>query len=232
MDEKEFNELKEKVAKLEKKRNFNLWLQFFIFPIILAGMGYFFQYTVKKSEDRLEQLKLTQTIVDQVFKDTTAERTVILRDILNEILDNDVLVAKIQKSIDNHLKNKAMTGTPEEAKKVTSAVNTFASNNSNLKESLNASEEIQEKISKYDRAIAKEREAFTHLVNGDLKNAKQAFKEVEEIYPSFHQAYGIVRYLEKAPQNPTAAEIKEIQNHIANTLNWKAPKDLIQRLQQ
>ncbi len=232
MNEKEFNELKEKVAKLEKKRNFNLWLQFFIFPLILAGMGYFFQHTVKQSEKRMEQLKITQSIVNQVFNDTTIERTVILRDILDEILENDVLATKIQKSIDNYLKNKAVTGTPEEAKKVAAAVNTFASEDTSLKESFSTSEIIQKKVLKYDRAIAKEYEAFTFLINGDLEKAKHAFKEVEQIYPSFHQAYEIGRYLERAPQNPTEIQIKEIQNYIGTTLGWKAPKDLLPRLIQ
>lgn len=232
MDEKEFNELKEKVAKLEKKRNFNLWLQFFIFPLILAGMGYYFQHAVKQSEKRMEQLKITQNIVNQVFNDTTIERTVILRDILDEILENDALATKIQKSIDSYLKNKAMTGTPEEAKKVAAAVNTFASEDTNLKESFSTSEVIQKKVSKYDKAVAKEYEAFTFLVNGELDKAKRAFKEVEQIYPSFHQAYEIAKYLEKAPQNPTEIQIKEIQNYIGTTMNWKAPKELLARLTQ
>ncbi|WP_298422071.1 hypothetical protein [uncultured Kordia sp.] len=232
MDKQEFNELKEKVAKLEKKRNFNLWLQFFIFPLILAGMGYYFQHTVQQSEKRLEQLKITQTIVNQVFTDTTIERTVILRDILDEILENDVLADKIQASIDKYLKNKAMTGTPEEAKKVTTAINAFASDDTKLKESFQDSDVIQKKVSKYDRAIAKEREAFTFLVNGELDKAKHAFRETGQIYPSFHQVYEIGNYLEKSPENPTETQIKEIQNYIGNTMGWKAPQDLLYKLTQ
>ncbi|WP_430411899.1 hypothetical protein [Kordia sp.] len=233
MDENEFNELKEKVVKLEKKRNFNLWLQFFIFPLILAGMGYYFQHVVKQSEKRMEQLKISQNIVNQVFNDTIVERTIIFRDILDEILENDVLATKIQESIDNFLKNKAITGTAEEAKKINNAVNTFANDNTELKESFAASTVIQQKISKYDKAIAKEREAFIFLINGELDKAIIAFKEVEQIYPSFHQAYEIGKYLQKStPENPTETQIKEIQNHIANTMSWKAPNELIQRLKQ
>ena len=233
MDEKEFNELKEKVVKLEKKRSFNLWLQFFIFPLILAGMGYYFQHAVKQSERRMEQLKISQTIVNQVFNDTIVERTVIYRNILDEILENDALAKKIQKSIDKHLKNKAITGTPEEAKKINNAINTFTSDDTSLKENFEQSEVIQQKVSKYDKAIAKEYEAFTFLVNGELSKAEQAFKEVEQIYPSFHEAYGIWKYLEKStPQNPTETQIKAIQNYIGINMSWKAPKDLLPRLTQ
>jgi hypothetical protein len=70
-------------------------------------------------------------------------------------------------------------------------------------------------------------------VNGELAKAERVFKELEQIYPSFHQAYEIGKYLEKStPQNPTETQIKEIQNYIGNTMSWKAPKDLLPRLTQ
>ncbi len=229
----EYDALKRRIGKLEQKGAANLWLQFFVFPLILAGMGYYFQNMVKNSEKRMEQLKITQSIVDQVFYDTVYERTVAMRGLLNEVLENDDLADKIGELIDNHLKQLALNGTPEEFKNVTKAVENFATETNVLKQEFLESPEIQTKLSKYDQAQKLERDGFNYILAGDMKKAEAAFNEIEEIYPSYHQAYEISRYLKLNSGFYTDPRgITEIQRKIVKDYTWKAPQDLVKNIER
>ena len=230
MNQDALKKLEDKVTVLEKKRNFNLWLQFFIFPLLLAGMGYYFQHNIKESEKRMEQLKVAQLIVNQVFNDSIKERTVIIRDILDEVLENNALADKIQNGINGYLKNRAENGTPEETKEILKALEISVSTDTTFNDVMLKSTKVQENISIYNRASTKEQEGFAFLSLGELENAKNAFKKAESIYPSFHQVYEIYKYLQKHEhQFDNASKVAEIQQYIANNFSWKAPKEFIQR---
>jgi hypothetical protein len=87
-------------------------------------------------------------------------------------------------------------------------------------------------VSKYKKAIDKEKEAFTYLLNKDLVKAEKAFGEVDSIYPAFHQAYEISRYLKRKEDSfNNEVEIKNILSHIISELNWGAPKDLLKKIE-
>jgi hypothetical protein len=64
-------------------------LQFLVFPLILGLLGYYFQNTIQNSQKRIEQLKMSQEIINSVFSDTIYGKTVAMRQILNEVLEND-----------------------------------------------------------------------------------------------------------------------------------------------
>lgn len=198
MQSDSLDEIKKRIFKLERNRNMNLWLQFLVFPIILAGMGYLFQSTMRESTEKREQLQMAQGIVEIIFNDTIYDKTIAMRGILFEVLDNKKLSNQLGKIIDTRLENLILNGTPMEVVKVDNAIKTFSTEADSLRKKFNSSEEIQNKLSQRLKLTkAMERKAFTYLRNGKLQNAEIAFRQVDSIYPKYHQAYEIQQYLRK-----------------------------------
>ena len=162
---------------------------------------------------------MSQEIVNNVFNDTNYGKTIAMRQILNEVLDNDELSKKIGKEIDKRLENILLRGKAQDVENVLKAVKSSTDENY-----------LKPVVSKYKKAINKEREAFTYLLEKDLVNAEKAFSEVESIYPTFHQAYEISKYLKKNEDLFNNNKIEEILNHIIKEFSWGAPKDLLDKI--
>lgn len=220
MTSEEKAQLEKRLTKLEGDSLKKLWLQFLIFPIILAALGYYFQRTIDQSQKRIEQLKITQDIVNTVFNDSNYGKTVAMRQILNEVLDNDDLSQKLGLEIDKRLESILMAGDKKKAKDVLDAVK--RSTDSNY---------LKPVLSKYQKAIEKEREAFRYLAKRDFNNAEKSFRELDSIYPTFHNASEISTYLRNNRQSMGSEDDKtRIVNHIITKLNWGAPEDLIEEI--
>lgn len=226
-------EINKRITRLERNRNVNLWLQFLVFPIILAGMGYLFQSTIRDSTEKREQLQMAQGLVEIIFNDTIYDKTIAMRGILYEVLDNEKLSKQLGKIIDNRLKNLILNGPPGEVVKVDVAIRTYSTEADSLKSKFSQSTEIQEKLSKLELTKKMEREAFIYLKNGELQNAEIAFRLVDSIYPEYHQAYEIQRYLRKNREfYDNKVKIPEIQNYTIENFDYGAPKDLLKDIKE
>ena len=230
--QQDIDEIKDVLKKIEKKKGTNPWLQFFMFPLILAGMGYYFQSIIKESENRIEELKMTQTIVNDIYKDTVYERTVAMRGIMSELLQNDELSKKLNVLIDERVKKLILEGTPKEVSGIVNAVENVSNESDSLKLKLEASEEIQTVLkTRTNLASAKEREGFNYLASGNLVAAEKAFRQVDSIYPTYHQAYEIYRYLDKVNKRQSSERnLREIQKFTIENYNYGAPKDIVERI--
>lgn len=234
MNEEKLKEMNKKIQSLEKAKNGNHWLQFFIFPFILAVLGYFFQNAIIESSERREQLKMAQDIVENVFNDTIYDKTIAMRGILFEVLDNDKLSNTIGALIDTRLKKLAINGTPKEMTKVVKAVEIFSTSADSISEKFNNSEEIQKRVTNRNQmAKVKELEAFTYLKNGNLSKAERTFRQVDSIYPTYHQAYEISKYLRKNRSKfNNLGEVTRIQEHTINSFPYGAPENIVEELRE
>ncbi len=234
MGEQEITELQKRLVALDKGKNRNYWLQFFVFPLILAVLGYFFQNAIIESSERREQLKMAQDIVENVFTDTIYDKTIAMRGILYEVLDNDKLSRTIGRLIDTRLKELAINGTPKEMTKVVKAVETFSTATDSVKEKFAKSPEIQERImNRNSLAKAKEKQAFTYLKNGELLKAERAFRQVDSIYPTYHQAYEISKYLrENSDKFDDKQDVLKIQEHTINAFPYGAPENIVKDIER
>lgn len=205
-----------------------------MFPIILAGMGYIFQSTMRQAADKREQLQMAQGIGDIIFKDTIYDKTIAMRGILYEVLDNDKFSKQLGEIIDNRLKNLILNGSPKEIVKVDKAINTFSTLADSLKLKFNTSEEIQNKLSERLQLTKElERKAFNYLKDGDLEKAEKAFGQVDSIYPQYHQAFEIQRYLRENRDSYDKKErIPEILRYTIENFKYGAPADLIQKIER
>jgi len=235
--EQDITEIKNSLKKLEKKRNPSVWLQFLLFPIVLGIMGYIFQSVIKESENRIEQLKMTQTIMKDIYVDTIYERTVAMRGIMNELLQNDELSEKLAKLIDERVKKLIVEGTPEQVSGIVNAVEAVSNTNDSLKikiESDTAWKEAQNALkTRTADAKAEERKGFQYLADGNLKSAEISFRKVDSIYPTYHQAYEINRLLAKVNQkgNMNQDQLDAVKLNVIENLNYGAPKDLLQKIE-
>lgn len=84
---------------------------------------------------------------------------------------------------------------------------------------------------RYLGVLQLEREAFKRILSNDFEVAIELLKEVEKIYPRFHNAYGIQRYLS---QNRNLFSSKEgqkaIKRKIIADFSWKGPEDIVNQI--
>ncbi|WP_420601494.1 hypothetical protein [Flagellimonas sp.] len=229
--QKEIEEIKTSLKKIEKKGTRNTWLQFLFFPLIIGAIGFYFQGILKQPENRIEQLKVTQNIISNIYQDTIYQRAVVMKRILYEVLDNDKLANELGFLIEEHMRSKILTGTPNEVSEVVDALEKVSTQKDSLKEKLKSDQQVSQVIERTKRAKEKEREAFGYLVQGDLKQAERAFRKVDSIYPTYHQAYEISRYLKDNKEYfNDSSKIKSIQEYTVKNFPYGAPKDVIGRL--
>lgn len=82
-------------------------------------------------------------------------------------------------------------------------------------------------------ATALEREAFSHLVTGDIEAAIIAFRAAEAAYPSYHNVYDIAQFLQRNRQRwEDPAERQELLRTIVTRYSWGAPPDLLRQLRE
>lgn len=84
---------------------------------------------------------------------------------------------------------------------------------------------------RFERASALERRGFLGLIEGDDEAALAAFEAAEEVYPTFHQVYGIGRLI-RAEREALASEAsrRRVLARIVAEYAWGAPADLLERL--
>ncbi|SDM21048.1 hypothetical protein SAMN04488514_10684 [Kriegella aquimaris] len=156
----EVNEIKKSVAKLERKGTKGLWLQFLIFPLILGVMGFWFQNSIQESENKMQRLKMTQAILGDIFTDTIYERTVAMKSIIYEILNDEKIANKISSMVDAHLSKTAKESDLTQFNKVLSAIENYSKPGNTLLENLKTSDIVISKLNKTQMAKRKEREAL------------------------------------------------------------------------
>lgn len=92
---------------------------------------------------------------------------------------------------------------------------------------------ITSKRSKVQEALDFERQGFAALLEGDFEAAAAAFKNAENAYPTFHQAYEIGRLLQRNMKQLAAGNVQaqnEVFRRIVEDLSWQAPERFILEL--
>ena len=86
---------------------------------------------------------------------------------------------------------------------------------------------------KFQSAKIKEREAFDFLFGKKVNEAIDKFEECDKIYPGFHTAYDIAKFLKTEKQNLSdidAEKWKDIYSVILKKYSWKLPDDILIKL--
>ncbi|MGD1947388.1 MAG: hypothetical protein ACFB0A_14270 [Croceivirga sp.] len=234
MSEEALDKLDKRIGGLEKSKKGGQWLQFFVFPLILAVLGYFLQNAIIESSEKREQFRLAQDIVSEVYNDTIYEKTIAMKKILYQVLENDELSNIIGEVIEGRLEQLVINGTPKEMTRVLKAVETFSTNADSIGKKFDGIKEIQEKVeTRNQMAKAKELEAFTYLKNGELSRAERAFRQVDSIYPAYHQAYEISRYLRhNSDKFNSNSEVIKLQEHTINSFPYGAPEKIVEEIRK
>lgn len=82
-------------------------------------------------------------------------------------------------------------------------------------------------------AAAMEREAFGHLVAGDIDSAIASFRAADAAYPTYHNVHDIAELLQGSREryNDPAGR-REILRTIVTQHSWGAPPDLLRQLRE
>lgn len=76
-----------------------------------------------------------------------------------------------------------------------------------------------------DEASRLERLGFESAINGNVKEAISYFEQCEKVYPSYHSAYEIIKFLKNNINSDKKTICKGLQKY-----TWQVPKDIVDRL--
>ncbi|WP_143017612.1 hypothetical protein [Kriegella aquimaris] len=108
----------------------------------------------------MQRLKMTQAILGDIFTDTIYERTVAMKSIIYEILNDEKIANKISSMVDAHLSKTAKESDLTQFNKVLSAIENYSKPGNTLLENLKTSDIVISKLNKTQMAKRKEREAL------------------------------------------------------------------------
>lgn len=86
----------------------------------------------------------------------------------------------------------------------------------------------------YTAALDWESKGFNYLLAKDVENAIMAFRNSENAYNTFHNAYEIAGYLtakQSALKDPGSSAWKDVFEHIASQISWEMPDGMRKKLQ-
>ena len=247
MYENDIEDIKERLAVLEQssQSRIRFFLQYLMAPILVvllgSSMGIIFNYKLEERKTRIQEIELTRQMLPDLFSDDEhigpATQEIIERVLEDQQLKEAIItlaktyaVKKIKDSID--------AGDTDKAQKhfeawYDSAKSSGGDAASGVIEQVEEDKATEEELTKFQKALRKEREGFKFLIDGKYDKAIAAFEDANKIYNGFHQVFEIANELKgrKADLNDTKKR-KQVFRKIVEDLSWKAPKDLIEELRE
>ncbi|MDP8098491.1 hypothetical protein [Pasteurella atlantica] len=187
-----------------------------VIPVLIFIGGYFIQNKFFKNQEKVEKLKISRSILNDMFETENFDKKIAMKSILNQLTNEDESLSEFKKQLDIIIKNEIFNSEKEVGEKLIRKVK-----NSSNKEYLNL------EIEKYKKVIKLEEEGFYFLLKRNFKEALKKFEEIEKIYPTFHQAYEICNYL----KNNSSNDKNNVLKNIIEKYSWKAPKKIVREIQ-
>jgi len=257
MLEDQFNTVLDRVYQLEQtnlKHNIQnrarFIIQFFLLLVVILAIGYYFYQHL---DDEIQKVDRTQAVR---FSELANEKlsAKIAAQIVNQIENNEQVRTAIKKVVEDVFQRRIeKTPLTEEATEKTEATPPQISkqalgSDKPAIEKADASEIVPEQVTEDSRekektalkptidkkaALKFEAQGFTYLLAGEFDKAITAFDKAETSYPSFHQVYEISRLLRKERDSLDDPEKRrQVYRQIVNDMNYKAPKELIDKLKK
>ncbi len=189
-------------------------------PLLVLSMGIILNRKLEEQKSALQhadlkqkKIDLMQKIVPQLF-DTNNTKTLAMMLLMKDI--DSVIANDIQVII---IKNYSAAKNTKDSIQANSMLNAAKSFGGPLVDSL-------KKInSKFENAANMEKKGFNFLLDNNIQSAIEAFDKAEQIYPSYHNAHEISKFL----NNNKEMDINSIKKTIKEKYSWGAPKEIIDK---
>ncbi len=196
--------------------------------ILLTVLNVFLNNKIQQTEI---ELKKTETALKVKSQELEASKEKTSRyEFVNKLLPDMIKRDKTQVILTTNLITLALT--EEESKRL---FNGFASSSNQEVQNIGKEgiDNIKKQNTKYLDAASKEREGYEALVKGEIINSIKAFETIEQIYPTFHQAYEIANFLKNNQNKFTdSSSRKRMYQRIVSDFSSYASKEQQQQLLQ
>jgi hypothetical protein len=228
-------EMEPRIKDLEKANSRRFLLQYLVYPLILAAMGYYFNRQIETAKLETQRIQIAQTLLPSLFQGNHAQalatEKMISRVVSKDLADD--LNSITEEYYTSKLKYELKAGNVDGAASILTAVQSVGGAISEKLTKTAENDPQSKSISNYQLASAKERAAFEALLGGRFDEAIKGFQDAENTVNGYHQVYEIHRYLvqhRKELDNPETR--KQIFKTIVEQYYRGAPADILQRLRE
>ena len=244
MREDNMKDIHKRLTKLEKSHQHKIRfvIQVILSPILVVVIGFILNSRLEEEKTRIEakktkiqQFELAQDMLPHLFSEDEYIGFATQR-LMERVLEDQELKDEIAKVVREYyakkIKDSIAVNDPETAQKVVDAAQSVGGGAAQkVIEQVEQDQTTKQELSKYQKAVQKEREGFNNLIAGDYPEAIAAFEAAEEAYNGFHQVYEIARVLRSADlDNPE--ERNRVFRKIIEEYSWKAPEDALNKLEE
>jgi hypothetical protein len=228
-------ELESRIKDLEKASTRRFLLQYLIYPLILAAMGYYFNHQIETAKLETQRIQIAQALLPSLFQgnhsQALATEKMIARVVSKDLADD--LNSITEDYYTSKLNIELKAGNMDAAANILTAAQSVGGTISEKLTKTVESDPHSKSIKNYQLASAQERAAFDALLDGRFDEAVKGFQDTENTVNGYHQAYEIHRYLIQHRKDLDNPEIrKQIFKTIAEQYYRGAPADVLQRLRE
>jgi hypothetical protein len=232
--DKNYDALESRLSKLESGSKGEAFMQYLIYPLILALIGVYFERQIENMKDQTQRMQLAQSMLASMFADNHDEAIASER-ILAKITDRD-FAAEINKIVEDYYAKKMQAdvknGNIDGAVKIKNALDAVGGS---LKDRVTAGVDAStlQTVESAKLAAQKESAGYDDLLNGNLAKALEDFDASEKAYPRFHNSYEIARLLRQHRQEFDKSTVqRQVLDKIVTDFWGYIPKDILQKLRQ
>jgi len=244
MDENRVKDIEARLTKLEEsnQNKIRFFIQYLLSPLLVLIIGFILNSQIEREKrvletkrTKIQQLELAQNMLPKLFSDDehigfATER--LMEKVLEDQSLKDEITQLVREYYAKKIDQSLAANDPDTAQRVVDAAQTFGGGAAQkVIDQVENDPETKQELTRYQKALQKEREGFEYLLSGEYAKAVNAFEAAEEAYNGFHQVYEIARALREADlENPN--ERKETFRRIVEEFSWKAPKKALEKLKE
>lgn len=227
------DKLEQRIKDLEKDNSRKLFVQYLIYPLVLALIGVYFNRQIEDAKLNAQKLTIAQTLLPELFNPNHS-RALASQKLITAVLPAD-LATQLNGIAEDYyvsqIKADVKSGNIESAASLLTAAQSVSGPvSANIIKAVQTDPQSAQ-VTRYQAAAATERAAFEALLAGNFDLAIQKFQESENAVNGYHQVYEIHRLLVKnKPDLNDSARRKEVFQKIVNDFYRGAPRDLLELL--
>jgi hypothetical protein len=232
--EKNYGELESRLKKLESANKWAAFLQYLVYPLILALIGLYFKGQIESAKDATQRMQIVQSMLTSMFAGNHAQALVSER-ILVKVTDAP-FAAEITQIVEDYYVNQMQTavkgGDLDFAVKILTATDAVGGS---LKDKITAGVGARtlQTVQGAQLAAEKERVGYDDLISGKFAKALDDFDASEKAHSGFHHSYEIAQLLRQHRQELDKPAVqRQVLNRIVTQYWGYIPNDVLQKLRQ
>lgn len=239
--EQNYDSLDSRLKKLELGSKAAALMQYLVYPLILAFIGFYFQGQIENAKgqieiakDQTQRMQIVQSMLASMFAGNHAQALASER-ILSKITDAN-FAGEITKIVDDYyleqMKTAVKNGDLDSEVKILNAAQAVGGT---LKDKIQAGmgATALQAVEGVQLAAAKERAGYDDLLNDNFAKALDDFDASEKAHPTFHHSYEIARLLRQHRQELDKLSVqKQVLDKIVSDYWGYIPNEVLQKLRQ